>query len=128
MAEYIADVQSKSIRRVLCATDLTGRSAAALHRAVALARQTGARLTVVHATNDRQPERIVRLQINRACVQLLSKFEESLGSEPGFIDVVIRAGNPREVIANTAEECDADLVVVAAPRSRRSRASSPTCW
>jgi len=62
MAEYIADRELKSVRRVLCATDLTTRSEAAVERAVALARQAGARLTVVHAISNRESGRTRRLR------------------------------------------------------------------
>lgn len=117
MPEYTADL--KSIRRMLCATDLADRSEAALHRAVALARQTGARLTVVHATEDRTPGRVMRMQINRAYVQLLAKFEKSFNSDLKSIDVVVRAGPARQVIVDTATEIDADLLVMAPPRPRR---------
>ncbi len=117
MSEYTADL--KSIRRMLCATDLTDRSEAALHRAVALARQTGARLTVVHATEDRTPGRVMRLQINRAYVQLLAKLEKSFNADLKAIDLVVRAGSARQIIVDTANEIDADLLVMAPPRPRR---------
>jgi nucleotide-binding universal stress UspA family protein len=117
MPEYTAGLNS--FRRVLCATDLTARSEAAVHRAIALARQTGARLTVVHATEDRPPGRVMRLQINRAYVQLLAQLDKSFRSDVKFVDVVVRAGSARRVIIDTANEVDADLVVMAPPRPRR---------
>lgn len=119
MAEYTPDQQLKSFRRILCATDLTSRSDSALHRAVTLARQTGARLTVVHAIGERPPGRVMRMQINRAYVQLLSKLENTFNAELEFVDVVVRAGAPRQVIIDAANEVDADLVVMAPPRPRR---------
>ena len=64
--------------RIVCATDFTARSDLALSRAVLLARQTGARLTLVHAVDARRSERQVRAQVNRAYVQLLSKVDQGL--------------------------------------------------
>jgi nucleotide-binding universal stress UspA family protein len=59
------------------------------------------------------------MRANRAYVELLSQADRVLGSASGCIDVVVRRGSPRDVIARTAHEWDADLIVVAAPKSRR---------
>jgi nucleotide-binding universal stress UspA family protein len=117
MSEYTPDL--KVLRRVLCTTDLTARSEPALHRAVALARQSGARLTIVHATANRPPGRVMRMQINRAYVQLLSKLDKLFNSQAKLVDVVVRAGSAPQLIVDTANEVDADLVVMAPPRPRR---------
>jgi nucleotide-binding universal stress UspA family protein len=110
-----------ALGRIVCATDSTARSDLALSRAVRMARQTGARLTLVHAVDPRQSERQVRAQVNRAYVQLLSKVDQGLGSESAVIDIDIdvRAGSPLDVIAKVASEANADLVVLAAPQQRR---------
>jgi nucleotide-binding universal stress UspA family protein len=110
-----------ALGRIVCATDLTARSDLALSRAVLLARQTGARLTLVHAVDARRSERQVRAQVNRAYVQLLSQVDRGFGSESAAIDIDIdvRAGGPLDVIAQVASEADADLVVLAAPQRRR---------
>lgn len=106
-------------RRILCATDLTGRSEWALRRAVVLAKQTDARLTLVHAVDARQSQRVARAQINRAYVQLLAKVDRAFGAASAAVDIAVRAGTPLDVIAGVAKESDADLVVLAAPRPRR---------
>ncbi len=110
-----------ALGRIVCATDSTARSDLALGRAVLLARQTGARLTLVHAVDPRQSQRQVRAQVNRAYVHLLSKVDQGLGSESAVIDIDIdvRAGGPLDVIAQIASETNADLVVLAAPQRRR---------
>jgi nucleotide-binding universal stress UspA family protein len=110
-----------ALGRIVCATDFTARSDLALSRAVLLARQTGARLTLVHAVDPRQSERQVRAQVNRAYVHLLSQVDQGLGSESAAVDIDIdvRAGGPLDVIATVAGEADADLVVLAAPQRRR---------
>lgn len=110
---------TRDLRRILCATDLTARSAAAWLRAASLARQTGARLTLLHVIDPQQSERVARMRANRAYGQLLSQGDRVFGSAAGFIDVVVRRGSVRDVIASTAQESDADLIVVAAPKSRR---------
>jgi universal stress protein E len=110
---------TSDVRRILCATDLTARSKAAWLRAASLARQTGARLTVLHVIDSEQSERVARMRANRAYVELLSQADRVFGSAAGLIDVVVRRGSVRDVIARTAHEWDADLIVVAAPKSRR---------
>ena len=105
--------------RILCATDFAARSDRALNRAVLLAQQTGARLTLVHAVDPRRSPRTLRAQVNRAYVQLLSKVDQAYGSASAAIDVAVRAGGPLEVIARVAEETNAGLLVLAAPQRRR---------
>ena len=102
-------------RQIVCATDFAARSDRALSRAVLLARQTGARLTLVHAVDARRSERQARAQVNRAYVQLLSKVDQ----ESVAIDVAVRVGGRLDVIAKVASEVNADLVVLAAPQRRR---------
>jgi universal stress protein E len=104
--------------RIVCATDLRVRSNFALNRAVQLARQTGARLTLVHAVDARRSAPRVRAQVNRAYVQLLSMVDRTFGSAAAA-DIVVRAGGPLDVIVKVATEVDADLVVLAAPQRRR---------
>lgn len=105
--------------RILCATDLTGRSEWALRRAMVLANQTGARLTLVHAVDARQSPRVIRAQANRAYVRLLAKVDRACGAASAAVDIAVRAGSPLDVIAGVAKESDADLLVLAAPRPRR---------
>lgn len=105
--------------RILCATDFAARSDRALSRAVLLAQQTGARLTLVHAVDPRRSQRTLRAQVNRAYVQLLSKVDLAGGSAAAAIDIAVRAGRPLDVIVEVANESNADLVVLAAPQRRR---------
>ena len=110
---------TNGLQRIVCATDLTARSTAAVRRAGSLARQTGARLTLLHVINSRHAARVARMQVNRAYAELLSQVDRTFGSAAGFVDVIVRRGEPRDIIGKTAIESDADLVVVAAPQSRR---------
>ncbi|HEY7640762.1 MAG TPA: universal stress protein [Steroidobacteraceae bacterium] len=105
--------------RIVCATDFTARSDFALRRAVLLAQQTGARLTLVHAIDPRKSGRALRGQVNRAYVQLLSGVDRAFGATSAAIDIAVRAGRPLDVIARVANDSNADLVVLAAPQSRR---------
>lgn len=105
--------------RIVAATDLSPRSDMALRRAVLLAQQTRARLTLVHAIDPRQAAGAVRAQSNRAYVKLLSTLDQVLGAAATSVDIAVRAGSPLDVMVTVALDSDADLVVLAAPRPRR---------
>jgi universal stress protein E len=109
---------TRGLRRIVAATDLSARSTAWL-RAAALARQTGARLTLLHVIDPRLSERVARRRANRAYVEMLSQADRTFGATAGFIDVVVRRGRVRGTIARIADETAADLIVVAAPKARR---------
>ena len=109
---------TSSVQHILCATDLTPRSAAAWNRAVSLARLTGARLTLLHVIKPGQPERAARVRANRAYAALLAEADRALGTSSG-IDIAVHRGNVRDVIVSAASELNVDLVVIAAPKSRR---------
>ncbi|MET0292290.1 MAG: universal stress protein [Steroidobacteraceae bacterium] len=97
---------------VLCATDLTPRSEAALRRAAALASRAGGSLTLLHVAGS--------LAASRKPNPKLTAVADSL-TGPGAprIDVLLRHGNVLDTIAHTAVTRAADLIVVAAPRARR---------
>jgi nucleotide-binding universal stress UspA family protein len=59
------------------------------------------------------------MRANRAYAELLSQVDRAFGSAAGFIDVAVRVGSARDMIARTANEWDADLIVIAAPKLRR---------
>src|ERR1044072_6145182 len=106
--------------QIVCATDLRVRSNFAVNRAAQLARERGARLTLVHAVDARRSAPRVRAQVNRAYVQLLSMVDRTFGSAAAATDIVVRAGGPLDVIVKVASEVDADLVVLGAPQRRRT--------
>ena len=107
-----------NVRHILCASDLTARSILALKRAAYLAKQAGARLTLLHVVPWEQEERVTRMRANRAYAQLLSHADRALDATTSF-EVMIRVGNAREMIAKVSRELDVDLIVVAPPASRR---------
>jgi nucleotide-binding universal stress UspA family protein len=74
---------------------------------------------LLHAIGPQQPERVMRLRANRAYLELLSQVEQAFGSAHGAIEIAVRVGSVRDLIARTANEWDADLVVVAAPKPHR---------
>lgn len=109
---------SESRRVVLCASDLTARSDGAVRRAAALADQIDARAVFVHAVDASQPDEVIRMQVNRAHVQLRSDAERAMCSAaPGF-ETEVRLGKPLQAIAEAAREWQPQFIVIAAPRRR----------
>jgi nucleotide-binding universal stress UspA family protein len=103
---------------ILAATDLSLRSDRALHRAALLARQFGARLTLLHVVDDDRPTEVVAQEILQALTLLegyANRLAELVNTKP---DVVVRQGNPFQVIVETAKEQDASLVVMGTHRKR----------
>ena len=107
-----------AIRHVLLATDLSPASVPATEEAIAIARRTGARLTVLSVIDPR----VLRLPGGRF---LRRVDQEQSRVEIGVQELVMRArasaipstfliwhGEPSEVILEAAEAEDVDLVVM----------------
>lgn len=114
-----ADVIPFVRKRLLCASDLTPRSDRAVRRAAILARQMNADVLFVHVVSDQQPERVMQLKANRARVRLMVQAERAMAHSPESVRVEIHLGKPLRVIAAIAKQCDADMIVLAAPVARR---------
>jgi nucleotide-binding universal stress UspA family protein len=91
----------------------------ALQRAALAAQQMDATLVILHAVDSSNSEREVRARSNRAYARLLSHSEEVLGTRADAANIIVRAGDPLDVISQMATEWNADLVVLAAPEPRR---------
>lgn len=106
------------MKTILCATDLSLRSALAVDRAVVLARRHLARLVFLHVVDDDQPRAIVDAEIARARETLEARLTELKGHDgPGF-ETEVRPGAVFQTIVSTAQAEDADLVVMGAHRKR----------
>jgi nucleotide-binding universal stress UspA family protein len=106
-------------RRLLCATDLTERSDHAVQRTAQLARQLDARAVFVHAVDDTEPERVIRMKVNRAHVLLTSQSERAMSHAPQNATASVHLGKPLHALTSAATRHDPDLIVMAAPRLRR---------
>ncbi|HWK73951.1 MAG TPA: universal stress protein [Povalibacter sp.] len=106
-------------KRLLCATDLTVRSDDAVLRTAMLAQQLDAEVLFVHAVDDAQSGRMIRMKVNRAQVRLLSQGERAMKHAPQDAQVAVRLGKPLQVIAAAAREWNPDLIVMALPQRRR---------
>ena len=114
-----------SFRHVVSAIDFTVASAVALRTVLDLIRQSGAKLTVVHALPDAQPmvfsggeagraARMLRAQASQAADRLRGKIPDDVR-----VDARVTTSEPHRAILDVAAEVDGDLIVMGvAPRSQ----------
>lgn len=109
------------MKSVMVATDFSERSDRALRRAMLLARQFGAGMTLVHVVDDDQPQRIQRAE-EAAATTILNEYAQTLQREDGVrCDIRVVEGIPFEGIARAAEDLEADVVVIGPHRRRALR-------
>lgn len=100
------------MKRIVAATDFSTRSDRALRRAVLLAAQHEAGLTLVHVVDDDQPAYLVDRQ-REGAVELLEQASRTIAEvDHVATEFVITTGEPFAGILQAADAIDADLVVV----------------
>ena len=103
-----------TIKKILCAIDLTKASRNAVDRALSIARVSGARLYILHAVPANYPfswhakERL----------ELLTSLRERAQREGVPVRTVEQHGDPARVIVLHANSRKADLVVLGSNRRR----------
>ena len=110
---------ARGCERLLVATDLSARSDRALERAVALARECGAQLTVVHVVDGELPVKIANRQAEEA-KDLTGKQLARFRSDDLRVHVKVLFGRDYEEIIRAATEAAADLVVLGIHRNEAS--------
>ncbi|MGH9870763.1 MAG: universal stress protein [Candidatus Polarisedimenticolia bacterium] len=106
---------------IVCPLDFSETSLAALHQAVRMAREAGARLTVVHAVElppsrigepDAAPLAELRRRLSDGAVERVMEVlaRESWNGMP--VDSVVLAGKAYQEILSVAEDLFADLIVM----------------
>ncbi|MCW5774504.1 MAG: universal stress protein [Rhodospirillaceae bacterium] len=108
--------KSTAIRSILFATDLSERSDRAFARAVALAREHGAKLTVVHVVEGELPVALVarrRDEASQIVAAELSALQPRLK-----VELTLETGDPYAAILQCAKSVDADLIVLGRHRAR----------
>jgi nucleotide-binding universal stress UspA family protein len=106
---------------LLVGTDLSSRSDRALHRAALMAREFKARLLLLHVVDDDLPPAMIDPDRRQATALLDGQalhLAELANARP---DVLVKIGDPFEVIVETAREQQADLIVMGAHRKRLLR-------
>jgi universal stress protein E len=104
-----------ALKRLLVATDLSARSERAVRRAGVLARQFHAELIMLHVVDDAQPPPLVAAATQKAEELLRATAAKARDRQP---EILVGAGDPFEIVAQTAAERAVDLVVMGAHRKR----------
>ena len=113
----------KRIRRVLYATDWSDASRRAFKTAVAIAKSTGARLTIVHVLTPVLPavpqqfiDAVVLDQLEKQTKRWITRELDKLADKARTADVkattVLRSGDPVTQIIRAARSDGTDLIVV----------------
>lgn len=99
-------------RTILVATDFSTRSDRALRRAVLLAKDIHARVQLVHVIDNDQPDRIVKAE-RVAATDILNEQARTIVARDGLdCDALIVEGDPFQGITRTADDVNADLVMI----------------
>ncbi|WP_375740497.1 universal stress protein [Pseudomonas boanensis] len=96
-------------KHILIAHDLSREADIALRRAIQLARQHGARLSLLHVLEDHLPN-AVQSSLREAAQRILEERLEQLGATE--CKVLLRKGRPAQQILEEMEESQADLLVI----------------
>ena len=107
------------MRTLLVATDLSARSERALERALALAREAGAALVVVHVVDDDLPTALADAHADAArgtlaerCDALAAGQRPAADAGKGEVTIEVLRGRPHTEIRAAATRHGAELIVV----------------
>ncbi len=106
------------MKKILACTDLSGHALQALVRAIALAAQSQASLTILHAAPDDDGT----LDETREAIERFARSEaEAAGVAALDIQICIRAEDPRQAILKESAQCGARLIVLGGHEEPRFR-------
>ncbi len=108
------------MKHIVAATDFSRRSQAAVQRAIFLAENCGAPLTIVHVVDDDQPSQIVE-QAMGAARDLLHEQVARFSSGAANCRSMVVMGDPFDGILRTAGTVGADLIVMGTHRRQLLR-------
>lgn len=111
-------IQRAQSKRILLATDFSPRSDRAARRALLIARQLQARVTIVHVVDDEQPSRLIEAARAEA-ERLLEGMRESFDTvDYVACDTYVATGEAFAGTLAKADDISADLIVIGPHRRR----------
>ncbi len=112
-------------KHILCPTDMKGRAKKALKKAVQIAHQFGAKITLLNVHPefmDREERTMLRVSVEKMeikCREIaleskaeMQKIIKKLHAEDIVVDYLLREGKPEKTIAAVARAIDVDLIVL----------------
>jgi nucleotide-binding universal stress UspA family protein len=109
--------QASSIR-ILGATDLLGKSEAALERAGMMADRLMVDLSLLHVVVPTESERTLEQDLQQAIARMKDRSRSPLWKWRTTPNVIVTAGQPANRIVETIDDIDASLVVLGPHRKR----------
>src|SRR5262245_1165294 len=100
------------MRMLIAGTDLSSRSDRALHRAALIAREFKARLLLLRVFDDEQRPARIDQDKRQAPALLYGQALHLAELAKARPDVLVKIGDPFDVIVRTAREQQADLIVM----------------
>jgi universal stress protein E len=104
--------------KILCATDLLPTSESAVERAMMLADQLSADLSILHVVRPTESNQMLQEDLQRASSVLKSRVGRAQWRRQALPQVHVRAGNPTRILIETVKEAAPDLVVLGRHRPR----------
>jgi universal stress protein E len=109
------------MRTLIAGTDLSSRSDRALRRAALMAGEFKARLLLLHVVDDDQPPALIDHDRRQATAVLDGQAMQLAELAQARPDILVKTGDPFDVIVTTAREQQADLVVMGTHRKHLLR-------
>ncbi|WP_299962154.1 universal stress protein [uncultured Roseobacter sp.] len=106
------------MKNIVIASDLSERSRPALRRAVDMAAETGAQLTVLHIVDAALPEPLSQPVEVGARTMLSGQVAEDAGKRPLSVEITVAKGDAIQQITETVARVEADLLIVGLHRRR----------
>jgi nucleotide-binding universal stress UspA family protein len=117
-AKFVAQEQDLERRAVLCASDGSAQSDAAVWRAHAIAEALGAKLLLLHVVDSTKSPTRAADDCSARARGILDAQACNLARWGSGVDISVRVGRPYETIGKVAVEWDADLIVLGPYRRR----------
>lgn len=104
------------MKKLLMATDLSARSDRALERAVALARELGAKLTIVHVVDEDLPASLADAQEKAAKQAIHAHIDKLAAADGPSISIEVVFGRAYVDILEMSEKTEAEMIVLGVHR------------
>jgi nucleotide-binding universal stress UspA family protein len=110
--------------KILCATDLTPKSDAAVDRAGMLATQLDAELVLLHVVPHSSSASALEQKLRAASERMKARIRAPQWRHKRAPNTMIRIGSTAQLLSRTAEEIGADLIVLGPHASQTTQAQS----
>lgn len=119
--EAAVDPQTSPIKSILMATDLSARSDRPLERALQLAQQHGARLTILHVFDENLPKQVQESVAGAAREDIQHHVDDASPPADLEINIQVVPGKDYRDILRAVAVTEADLIVMGVHRNESGR-------